>query len=93
MKRYLELYPNWQQFLANYMGLDWNNQMIFKEYAATEQGLEMLKAMVYVLHAVKIHFLSLKDPAAATGSMLCQVLEGLVSLLKLLSRGAAYLYS
>ena len=56
-----------------------------------EQDLEMLKAMVYILYTMKIHILSLEDPTVATGSMVHQVLEGLMSLLQLLSRGATHL--
>ena len=70
------------------MGLDWNDRRRFKENAATEQDLEMLKAMVYVLYAMKIHILSLQDPTVANDTMVCQVLGGLMSLLKTLSRGA-----
>ena len=66
---------------------------MFKEDAAMEQDLEMLKAMVYILYTMKIHILSLEDPTVATGSMVHQVLEGLMSLLQLLSRGATHLNS
>ena len=53
----------------------------------------MLKAVLFVLYAVKIHILLLEGPTVATGTMVCRVLEGLMSLLKLLSRGPALLYS
>ena len=59
--------------------MDWNDCMRFKEDAAMEQDLEMLKGMVYVLYATKIHIFSLEDPDVATGSMVCWVLEGLMS--------------
>ena len=39
----------------------------------------------------EIHILSLEDPAISTGSIVCQVLEGLMTLLKVLSRGASRL--
>ena len=55
------------------MGLDWNDRTRFKGDAATEQDLEMLKGMVYFLYAMKIHILSLEDPAVATGNMVCKV--------------------
>ena len=93
MKRFLELFPIWQQFLANFMGLDSNDWSRFKEDATVEQDIEMLKAMVYILYTIKFHILSLEDPTIATGSMVCRVLEGPMSLLKLLSRGAACLNS
>ena len=75
------------------MGLDWNDRRRFKGDTTREQDLKVLKAMVYGLCVVKIHVLSLEDPAVATGSMVCRVLEGPMSLLALLSRGAACLNS
>ena len=49
--------------------------------------------MVYILYTMKIHILSLENPAVITGSIVCWILEGLMSLLKLLSRGTTHLNS
>ena len=93
MKRYLELYPIWQQFLANYMGLEWNDWARFKEAATMEQDLEILKVTLCILYAMRSHILSLDNHTVAIGSMVCRFLEGLMSPLKLLSRGATHLKS
>lgn len=85
----MELHTVFEEWLEEDDRITPSHREAFKALIVDEEELQTLRALCYVLYAVKMHSLGAEDPKAPTGVIYLRIVESIALILKIMSRASS----
>ena len=84
--RYLEIRSIFQEWVETEDKICEEDRRSLREKLVPEEEVDSLRALCYVLYAIKMHTLAAEDPKVPTGVIYLHIVEGIVDVLKVMAK-------
>ena len=84
--RYLEIRSIFEEWVEMEDKICEDDRRSLCERLVPEEEVESLRALCYVLYAIKMHTLAAEDPKAPTGVIYLRIVESIVDVLKIMAK-------